>query len=92
MLTEFMKMEKITEPIPYRLQFIEDKRLMACLLTSLVNSLAKENHWTKCKYGYHNKKYETCGMKYKDCQCCIEYTNVKDGLIEHKCFCCNKNT
>ena len=32
------------------------------------------------------KKYETCGIKYKDCECCLEYTNVEDNLIECKCF------
>ena len=23
--------------------------------------------------------------------CCLEYTNIKDDLIEYKCLCCNKN-
>ena len=36
-------------------------------------------------------KCETCRIKYKDCECCLEYTIVKDDLIEYKCFCCNKN-
>ena len=30
-------------------------------------------------------------MKYKDCKCCLEQTNVKDDLIEYKCLCCNNN-
>ena len=30
-------------------------------------------------------------MKYKDFECCLEYTSVKDNLIEYKCVCCNKN-
>ena len=34
---------------------------------------------------------ETCGIKYKDCNCCIEYTSVIDDLIECKCLCGNKN-
>ena len=29
--------------------------------------------------------------KYKYCDCFFEYINVKDGLIEHNCLCCNKN-
>ena len=37
------------------------------------------------------EKCETCGLKYKDCQCCLEYTNVKDDLIECKYLCCNNN-
>ena len=30
-------------------------------------------------------------MKYKYCNCVIEYTNVKDDLIEYKCMFCNKS-
>ena len=30
-------------------------------------------------------------MKYKYCDCFLEYTNFKDDLIECKCMCCNKN-
>ena len=30
-------------------------------------------------------------IKYKDCECCLKYTRVKDDLIEYECFCCNKN-
>ena len=39
------------------------------------------------------KKHETCGIKYKDCQCYIEYKKVKDDIIvyKYKCFCCKKN-
>ena len=37
------------------------------------------------------KKCETCGTKYKYCDCFLEYTNFKDNLIEHKCLCCNKS-
>ena len=37
------------------------------------------------------KGYETCGIKYKCCDCFLEYTNFKDGLIEHKCSSCNKS-
>ena len=37
------------------------------------------------------KRCETCGIKYRECKCCLEYTNVKNILIEYKCLCCNKN-
>ena len=37
------------------------------------------------------KKCETCGIKYKDCECCLEYTNVNDDLIVYKCLCCTRN-
>ena len=36
-------------------------------------------------------KCETCGIKYKYCDCFLEYINFKDNLIEYKCLCCNKN-
>ena len=36
----------------------------------------------KCTYGHHNKKCETCIIRYKYCDCFIEYTNFKDDLIE----------
>ena len=35
------------------------------------------------------KRCETCGIKYKYCDCFMEYTNFKDDLTEYKC--CNKN-
>ena len=37
------------------------------------------------------KKCEVCGIKYKGCECCLEYTSLKDDLIEYKYLCCNKN-
>ena len=36
----------------------------------------------KCKYGHDNKNCKTCGIKYKDWECCLEYTNGKYDLIE----------
>ena len=33
----------------------------------------------------------TCGIKYKDCKCCLEYTNLKDDLILYKYLCCHRN-
>ena len=43
------------------------------------------------KYRHDNKKCEIIGNKYKGCECCLEYTRVKEGLIEDKCLCSNKN-
>ena len=45
----------------------------------------------KCKYGHDDKKCETCGIKYKYCDCFLEDTNFKDDLIEYKCLHSNKN-
>ena len=41
--------------------------------------------------GHDDKKIGSCGNKYKDYDCFLEYTNFKDDSIEHKCLCCNKN-
>ena len=32
-----------------------------------------------------------CRIKYKCCDCFLEYINFKDDLIEYKCLFCNKN-
>ena len=48
-------------------------------------------HRIKCKYRHDDKKCEICGIKYKYCECFLEYTNLKDDLIECKCFFCNKS-
>ena len=53
--------------------------------------LAEGVHKTKCKYEHNDKKCETYGIKYKYCDCFLEYTNFKDDLIEYKRFCYNKN-
>ena len=63
----------------------------ASSLSNLVYNLAKGIHKLKCKNEHDNKKCEMCGKRYKDCVCFLEYTNLKDDLIEYKCLCCNKN-
>ena len=63
---------------------------MANLLPNFVNNLAEGIDTIKCKYG-HNNKFETCRIKYKNCECFPEYTNFKDDLIKYRCLCCNKN-
>ena len=64
---------------------------MASSLSNLVNNHSEEIHRIKCKFGHDDKKCETCGIKYKYCDCFLEYTNFKDDLIEYKCLCCKKN-
>ena len=63
---------------------------MGSSLSNLVNNLVERIHKIKCKYGPDDKKCETCGIKYKYCDCFIQYTNFKDDLIEYKCLYCNK--
>ena len=43
------------------------------------------------KLGFDDKKCETCGIKYKHCDCFLEYINFKRDLIEYKCLCCSKS-
>ena len=68
------KGNKITKKhILQRLQFIDSTRFMVSSLSNLVNIIAERIHKIKCKYGNSNKKYETCGIKYKDCWYFLEY-------------------
>ena len=64
---------------------------MASWLSTLVDNFAGETHKIKCNYGHYNKKCKACGIKYKDCECCLEYKSIKDDLILCKCLCCNRN-
>ena len=54
---------------------------MASSLSNVANNLSEGICGTKCKYGHDNKKCETCGIKYKYCDCFYEYTNFKDDLL-----------
>ena len=59
---------------------------MASSLSNFVNNLSEGHHRIKCKLGHDDKNLETCGIKYKHRNCCLEYTNFKDDLIECKCL------
>ena len=64
---------------------------MISSLSNPVNNLAEGIHTTKCKYWHDNKECETRAIKYKDCECFLEYTKNKNNLKWYKCSCCNKN-
>ena len=64
---------------------------MVSALLNLVNNLAEQIPKIKRKYGHNDKKSETCGIKYKCCDCFLFNTNFKADLKEYKCLCCNKN-
>ena len=83
--------EEITNNISYILQFTDSARFMISSLSNLVNNLSEGFHKIKCKLEHDDKKCETCRIKYKYCDCFLEYTNFKDDLIEHKGFSCNKS-
>ena len=54
---------KLQKTISYRLQFIGSARFMTSSLSTLVNNFAVVIHEIKCKYGYNERKRETCGIK-----------------------------
>ena len=55
---------------------------MVSLLSNFVNNLAKEIHKTEDKYEHDDKKFTVWGIKYKDYDNFLEYTNFKDYLVE----------
>ena len=63
--------EEVIKKIFCKLQF------MHSTLSNLVNNLAQRIYKTKCNNQYDNKKYKTWGIKYKDCESFLEYTNLK---------------
>ena len=54
---------------------------MAISLSSLVNKLAERIHKSKWKYRHDDKICETWCIKYKYCDCFLEYTNFEGDLI-----------
>ena len=64
---------------------------MASTLSNLVNNLSEGIQRIKCKFQRDDKKCETWRIKYKYCDCFLEYINFKDDLIEYKCLNCSKN-
>ena len=84
--------EEITKNICYILQFIDSPRLMTSSLSNLVNNLCEGIHKIKYKCNRDDKKCETYRIKCKYWDWFLEYTNLKDDLIEYKClWSCNKN-
>ena len=65
---------------------------MIISLSNLGDNLAKGIHKINCKSGHVDKKCETCGIKYSCCECCLQYTSVKDDLIKHKSLYCIRIT
>ena len=72
-------------------ELAEFKKQFTCLHITFTVSIEKGLHRIKSKLGHDDKKYETCGIKYRYCNCFLEYTNFKDDLIEYKCLSCNEN-
>ena len=55
---------------------------MASSLSNLAGNFAEKIHKIKCKYRHDSNKCKTYGIKYKDCEYCVELTKVKVDLIE----------
>ena len=58
------------------------QKIMARSLSNLLSKLSEEIHEIKCKYRQNDKKYKTCGFKYKYCDCFLENKNYKDVLTK----------
>ena len=82
--------EETTKNIFYKLQFINSREFIRSLLSDLVDNFAVGVHKIKYKYGHDNKKWKTCGIRYKDGASCLEYTNVTNVhaaiAITEKCL------
>ena len=53
------------------------------------HNLAEGIHKIKYKYRFDNEKCETCGIKYKNWEWCLEHKTLKDDFIENKYLSCN---
>ena len=58
------------------MQFVNNREFITSLFSNLVDNFAVGVHKIEYKYGHDNKKWKACGIRYKDCGCCLEYTNV----------------
>ena len=58
---------------------------MESSLSNLVENLSGGIHKTKCKNRHDNKKSKKYQIKYKDCECYLEYLNTKDDSLISKC-------
>ena len=85
-----VRIKKKLITIYYKLQFIDNAKFLVSSLSNIADSLTEIIHEIWCKYGQENKS-EEYGVKYKDCECYLEYINVKYDLLIYKCSFCNRN-
>ena len=74
--------EEITKNVSCILQVFDSARFMASSLSNLVNNLSEGIQRIRCKFGHDDKICETCGIKYKYCDCFLEYMNFKGNLTK----------
>ena len=65
-----------TRYIFYILQFIDSARFIASSLSNVLNNLSERLHRTECKLRHDNEKCETCGIKYKYCDCYLQTLKI----------------
>ena len=65
--------EEIIKNISYILQFTDSARFKASSLSNVVNNIPGGVHKIKCKHGLNDKKCEICRIKYRYCDCFLEY-------------------
>ena len=92
------KKGEITKTMSYQLQSqgytycrLHSARFVASSLPNLVDNLTEGIHKIESKCGHDKKGCKFCGIKYKDCECCLKCTSTKDDLTEYKWLCCNKS-
>ena len=49
---------------------------MVSSLSNLINNLSEGFHRIKCKLEHDNKQCEICVIKYKYCDCFLEFKNI----------------
>ena len=76
------KGEEITKNICYKLRFIDNLRFIVSSSSNLFNNHSEGIHKIKCKFRHDDKNCKRCGIKYKHCDCFLQYANFKDDLIE----------
>ena len=66
--------KKLQKPYPadYNLRF----------MASSLSNLAEGIHKIKCKDEHDNEKCEACKIKQINCDCYLEYANVKDNTVQ----------
>ena len=69
-------MEKKLQKTSYILEFIDRARFMVSSLSNLINNLSEGFHRIKCKLEHDNKQCEICVIKYKYCDCFLEFKNI----------------
>ena len=63
---------------------------MASLLSNLLDNITEGIH-VNANIDMMIKSEKRVELQYKDCKCCLEYTNVKNDLILYKCLYWNRN-